>query len=108
MSILVNFLVLAGALFAFIAALGLVRLPDFYCRMHAAAKAGSLGGSLFLLAAALALGGVGIWLQVLLTILFFYLTTPVASHLLGRVARQRNTPLYQPHRPPPPNQSPQP
>lgn len=103
MSLLVNFLALAGAFFALIAALGLVRLPDFYCRMHAAAKAGSLGGSFLLLAAALALGGMGTWLQALLTILFFYLTAPVASHLLGRVARQQGTPMYTNHQSTPPH-----
>ncbi len=97
MNLLVNLLALAGAFFALVAALGLVRLPDFYCRMHAAAKAGSLGGSLFLLAAALALGELGTWVQALLTIVFFYLTAPIASHLLGRVARQQGTPMYVNH-----------
>ncbi|HLR78151.1 MAG TPA: monovalent cation/H(+) antiporter subunit G [Burkholderiaceae bacterium] len=45
------FLLLTGSLVTLIAALGVLRLPDFFMRMHAATKAGVVGPSLILLAA---------------------------------------------------------
>jgi multicomponent Na+:H+ antiporter subunit G len=88
MTILINVLALVGAAFILLAALGVLRFPDFYCRLHATAKAGAFGGTLLLLAAGFYFQNSRVWAQVVLTILFFYLTTPVASHLLGRAARR--------------------
>ena len=42
-------LLLVGSLFCVVAALGLVRFPDLYTRLHAAAKAGPIGAGLVLL-----------------------------------------------------------
>ncbi len=77
-------LLLAGAFFVGIAAIGLLRLPDLYMRMHAAAKAGAFGGSLILIATALLFGSWMVTIKVLLIILFFYASTPVAGHMIGR------------------------
>lgn len=77
-------LILAGSFFVGIAAIGLLRLPDLYTRMHAAAKAGAFGGSLILIATALLFGSWVITIKVLLIILFFYASTPVAGHMIGR------------------------
>jgi hypothetical protein len=41
---------LPGAIFTLLAAIGVLRLPDLYMRMHAASKAGAVGGGLILLA----------------------------------------------------------
>ena len=41
-----------GAVFTLLAAVGVVRLPDLYTRMHAASKAGAVGGGLILIAVA--------------------------------------------------------
>ena len=49
-------LVLAGSFFALVAALGLIRLPDLYTRMHAASKAGTLGSCVMLVALAVHAG----------------------------------------------------
>ncbi len=43
-------LIIAGGLFAVIAAAGILRLPDVLVRMHASTKAGTLGCGLILLA----------------------------------------------------------
>ena len=51
--LLVAFLLLVGAAFALIAAIGLLRLPDLYTRMHAASKAGTLGSGVLLIALAI-------------------------------------------------------
>lgn len=80
------FLVLIGAGFGGIAALGVYRLPDFYTRMHAASKAGTLGSGLMLIAIALSAGDVGVATRAIAGIVFFLLTAPVAAHLLARAA----------------------
>ncbi len=98
MEFILYFFLIFGAAFTFIAALGVVRLPDFYCRVHAATKAGAFGGTLMLIAAGLSFGSLHAWAQVLLTIIFFYMTAPVASHLLSRAAARTNVPRYTKHR----------
>ena len=81
-------LLLAGSVFSLIAALGVLRLPDLYTRMHAASKAGAVGGSMILLAVALvSLDGV-IAVRALIGIGFLLMTTPVAAHLLARAHYQ--------------------
>ena len=47
----VSILLVAGTVFSVLAALGLLRLPDVYTRMHAASKAGTVGSGLLLIAA---------------------------------------------------------
>jgi multicomponent Na+:H+ antiporter subunit G len=79
-------LLVFGSAFAFLAALGIVRLPDLYTRMHAASKAGAVGAGLVLLGVAfVALDG-AVMLRAILGILFLLLTTPVSAHLLARAA----------------------
>ncbi|MHB1103461.1 MAG: monovalent cation/H(+) antiporter subunit G [Devosia sp.] len=79
-------LMVAGAVFSLLAAIGVLRLPDLYTRMHAASKAGVVGAGLVLLALALASGDGPVVLRAILGILFLLLTTPVAAHLLARAA----------------------
>ncbi len=83
---LAAFLVLAGALFSLIAAIGVLRLPDLYTRLHAASKAGAIGaGLIFLALAVVSLDGAVI-LRSLLGIVFLLLSTPLSAHLLARAA----------------------
>ncbi|KAA0011722.1 monovalent cation/H(+) antiporter subunit G [Billgrantia pellis] len=77
-------LILVGALFMFLAALGLMRLPDLLTRMHATTKAATLGASLIMLAVALHFGEVAVVARALGVILFIMLTAPVAAHVIGR------------------------
>ncbi len=51
---LVGILLIIGAIFSLGAAIGLLRLPDLYTRMHAASKAGTLGAGFGFMAIALA------------------------------------------------------
>jgi multicomponent Na+:H+ antiporter subunit G len=87
-------LLLLGTTFCLIAAIGVVRLPDLYTRMHAASKAGAVGGGLILLAVALMCFDVGVALRAIIGIVFLLLTTPVGAHLLAR-ASYRTTDQYQ-------------
>lgn len=111
LSAIVQFLILFGCAFVLIAAIGVARFPDFYTRIHAATKAGAFGGAVLALAAGLSFGSFSGYAQTALIILFFYITTPVASHLLGRVAGLRNVPMFfntkpEPHTPDSASQAP--
>lgn len=76
-----------GVFFVIVSSIGLVRLPDLYTRVHAAGKAGTLGIVGVLL-------GVGVYyittlpivIKMVAMIAFFFLTAPVAAHMLDRAA----------------------
>ena len=89
-------LLLAGSFLVLAAAIGLLRLPDPYCRSHALGLGLCLGVSLMLVALWLELGIVASGIKVPLIILFQFLTVPVASHLLSMVARQKGMARYRP------------
>lgn len=77
---------LVGAMLCLIAGIGLVKLPDVLSRLHAATKPQALGLLLALIGVALRLRE-GRALGTLALIGFFQLiTTPVASHMVGRAA----------------------
>jgi len=80
-----------GVLLVLVAAIGLVRLPDAFQRMHAATKAGTLGTTL-IVGGALVLGDVTP-VTGALTILFLLLTLPTGAQLLGRAAYVAGEPL---------------
>jgi len=87
---------LLGSALALVAALGLLRLPDLYTRMHAASKAGAAGSGLLLLAVAMQSGEAIVWIKCLTAIVFFLLTAPVAAHLLAKAAAREGQPLPPP------------
>ncbi len=75
---------LIGAVFLFLGALGVLRMPDLYNRMQAGTKATTLGSILFLLGL-----GMGYYHQVcickiIILILFIIFTNPISSHALAR------------------------
>ncbi|AJD40526.1 MULTISPECIES: monovalent cation/H(+) antiporter subunit G [Rhizobium] len=86
---------LAGAFFALSAAIGVVRLPDLYSRMHAASKAGSVGSGLLLLAAGLYSGELAIFARAAAGVVFLLLTAPVAAHLLAKAAHETGHKLWE-------------
>jgi multicomponent Na+:H+ antiporter subunit G len=79
-------LLIAGAFFVLVAALGVLRLPDVFMRMHAGTKAGTLGAGLVLVAAAFVFGELGVAVKSVVVFVFLLLTAPVAAHVLGRAA----------------------
>ncbi|MDP2245836.1 monovalent cation/H(+) antiporter subunit G [Pseudomonas sp.] len=82
---LASFLVLAGALVSLLGAIGVVRLPDSYSRMHAASKTGLLGATL-ILAGVAAASNAEVALEVLLGVLVLLASAPLAAHVLSRAA----------------------
>jgi multicomponent Na+:H+ antiporter subunit G len=93
-SLLAAALLLLGAAFMALAAVGLVRLPDVYMRMSAASKAATLGASLVLLGAALHFGTAAAAGRAVVIVAFLFLTAPVAAHAIGRAGYRRGSPLW--------------
>ncbi|KQX41994.1 cation:proton antiporter [Devosia sp. Root436] len=87
-------LLLLGALFSLVAAIGVVRLPDLFTRMHAASKAGAVGGGLVLLAVALLCFDVGVAMRAIVGVVFLLLTTPVSAHLLAKASYRTSDQLH--------------
>jgi multicomponent Na+:H+ antiporter subunit G len=85
---------LLGALFMLVAAIGLVRMPDLFLRLHCSTKAATLGVGCVMLGAAIHFGGVAAWSRALEVILFLCFTAPVAGHMLGRAAYRHGVPLW--------------
>jgi multicomponent Na+:H+ antiporter subunit G len=79
-------LAIAGALFVFVAGLGLLRMPDLFTRMHGASKAATLGNLLIVLAAALWFGDGWTLTRALMIAAFLLVTAPIATHVLARAA----------------------
>ena len=88
MEIIVGILLCLGTLFTLIASLGILRMPDLYTRMHAATKAGTVGLASLLLAVAIAIPDITVISRVIGTMLFIFITAPVAAHLLGKATQE--------------------
>ncbi|WP_034492304.1 monovalent cation/H(+) antiporter subunit G [Afifella pfennigii] len=84
--VIVGLMLVVGSVFALVAAVGLLRFPDLYTRMHAASKAGTLGSGLLILALALVAPQLDVFTRAVAGVIFFLLTTPVSAHLLARAA----------------------
>jgi multicomponent Na+:H+ antiporter subunit G len=84
--ILIMILCTAAALVILIAAIGIVRMPDFYLRLSVTIKAATLGTGLLLLAAALFFGDISVNTKAIAIGFFLLLTTPVAGHMISRAA----------------------
>jgi multicomponent Na+:H+ antiporter subunit G len=79
-------LMLTGVALALVAALGLVRFPDVFSRMHAATKPSTLGLLLIAVGAAVRMREGGDAVALLLVAAFQFVTGPVAAHMIGRAA----------------------
>ncbi|GAP69004.1 monovalent cation/proton antiporter, MnhG/PhaG subunit [Bacteroidales bacterium 6E] len=73
-----------GAFFILVSAVGLIRFPDLYTRMHATTKATSFGLLLLILGVAIYFNTGMVWLKAVLVIVFIYLTAPLASHAIAK------------------------
>ncbi|MFT5448601.1 MAG: multicomponent K+:H+ antiporter subunit G [Gammaproteobacteria bacterium] len=84
---ILSMLVLLGAFFVLVGSFGLVRLPDFFTRLHAPTKATTLGLGCLLLASIGWFSRNGqLSLHEVLITLFLFLSAPVSAHLLAKAA----------------------
>lgn len=82
------FLIVGGA-FCLIGAVGLLRMPDFYTRMHAASIIDTLGAALILLGLLLQAGLTLIAVKLFMLAVLIFFTSPTATHALARAAMVR-------------------
>ena len=92
--IISGIVILIGAFFILISAIGLIRMPDLFTRMSATTKASTLGVGLVLLGTALFWQDIGISARAIIIVSFLFLTAPVAAHIIGRAAYFDKVPLW--------------
>lgn len=94
-------LMLGGLYFVLGGTLGVLRLPDFYTRMHAAGMTDTLGAELILFSLVLQAGFSFLSLKILLVAFFLFITSPTATHAVASAAYQAGLdPLLGPQRAP--------
>lgn len=82
-------LLAAGGFFCIVGGIGLIRMPDFYTRMHAASVTETLGADLILLGLILQAGFTLVAAKLAMIGLLIFFASPTASHALARAAMLR-------------------
>ena len=79
-------LLLSGSAFCLIGSIGLLRLPDFFSRVHAAGIVDSLGAILIFLGLIIQSQDILVVVKLFLILLFMMITGPTAVHSSARAA----------------------
>ena len=90
-NIVISILILAGAFFILISAIGLLRFKDLYSRLHASTKAPSFGMFLIVLGVSIFFDTPIVYLKGLFIIVFIYLTAPLAAHAVVKSFRDQKS-----------------
>ena len=80
-------LLAAGSLLVLVGTIGMLRLPDFFTRLHAAGITDTLGAELLLIGMMLQAGFSLITVKLILISLFIFFTSPTATHAVANAAR---------------------
>ena len=83
------FCLVAGSVFCVIGGIGLIRMPDFYTRSHAASITDTLGATLILVGLGLHSGLNLISVKLAFVLFLLYVTSPTAAHALVKAAYAR-------------------
>lgn len=86
LEVMTSVLLLIGAFFILVGSIGLVRLPEFFMRLHAPTKASTLGVGGVLLASMVYAFNESLLIHELIITLFVFVTAPVSAHLLSQAA----------------------
>jgi multicomponent Na+:H+ antiporter subunit G len=87
-------LIVLGSIFTVIGALGLVRMPDVFTRMHAASVTDTLGAGLLIFGMMLQAGLGLVTLKLVFILALFFFTAPVVTHALAQAAlHEKVTPM---------------
>ena len=78
--------ILLGVLALLIGGLGLLRLPDVYCRIHAVGMIDTAGASFIILGLAIHEGVSLVTVKLLFIGIFLFFTSPIATHAVAQVA----------------------
>jgi len=79
---------IAGLFFVLAGTLGVLRLPDFYTRLHAAGMTDTLGAELILLGLIIQSGFTQMSLKLLMVAFFLLMTSPTATHAIAFAAHK--------------------
>jgi multicomponent Na+:H+ antiporter subunit G len=85
-NVIVVLLLAAGIFFLIVGAIGFIRLPDVFCRLHVTGVLDTLGAPLIMLATAIHIGFHIDALKLVLATIFLAVTSPLVGHLLARAA----------------------
>ena len=97
LQILLAVLLVVGGVFALVGAIGLLRFPDFYMRLHAPTKATTLGvGGVLVASMVLSWTRGEVGLHELLITLFLFVTAPVSANLMSLAALHGRVPSKAP------------
>ncbi len=97
LEIVLLFFYAAGFFFNFTAVVGIIRLPDIYCRLHSSSKNATLGSILIITGLAireLFSGALPTFVKLLFIGVILLVVSPIASHALARAAYWSNVPLW--------------
>jgi multicomponent Na+:H+ antiporter subunit G len=84
--IIAGLLLLGGLFFHAVAALGVMRMPDFYTRLHAVSKA-ETAGVVFTVAGLMVVAGISLTgLKLLFVAVFLFVANPTSTHAIARAA----------------------
>lgn len=86
-------LLISGSFFVIVGGIGLLRLPDFFTRVHAASITDTVGAWLIILGLLLQVEHTLVGIKLILILLFLILTSPLSSHALTKAAWYRETPM---------------
>lgn len=78
--------ILAGSMFVLVGTLGLLRLPDVYCRLHGAGMTDTMGAGLLVAGMLLQAPDWLVAAKLVLILVFLAFTSPITSHALARAA----------------------
>lgn len=86
--IVVSVLIIIGVFFSLVGSIGLVKLPDFFTRLHGPTKATTLGVGSMLIASSIYFYTQTdtISLHEILITLFLFLTAPISAHIMSKAA----------------------
>ncbi|MFU8821844.1 MAG: monovalent cation/H(+) antiporter subunit G [Gammaproteobacteria bacterium] len=79
-------LILVGGAFGIIGGIGLLRLPDFFSRIHAASLTDSMCAPCIIAGLMLQSGLTLVTVKLAFLVIFLFLTSPTASHTLAKAA----------------------
>lgn len=86
LEIVSSVLVIAGATFAVIGGIGIVRLPDFFCRIHGAGITDTLGAGLILTGLMFLSPHWLVTAKLIAILVLLWVTSPTATHALANAA----------------------
>ena len=93
-------LLLGGAFFLLVGAIGVLRFPDFYTRLHAVSVCDTMGAGMIIAGLMLQGGLTMVTVKLLLMFYFMIFTGPTAVHALAEAAlRGRLKPVVEEHKP---------